>query len=173
MSLILIIIYGCCLFFIFLYSLVQLSLVWTYRRGRGEEAFTGSMHSVFGEQKDWPVVTIQLPVYNERYVVNRLIDSVCAIRYPKDKLHIQVLDDSTDDSFELAAKSVKHWQEKGIDIVHVKRPERTGFKAGALAYGLTCSKGDFTAIFDADFMPYPDFLERCIPYSSDPLGTSE
>ena len=164
MSLILIIIYGCCLFFIFLYSLVQLSLVWTYRRGRGEEAFTGSMHSVFGEQKDWPVVTIQLPVYNERYVVNRLIDSVCAIRYPKDKLHIQVLDDSTDDSFELAAKSVKHWQEKGIDIVHVKRPERTGFKAGALAYGLTCSKGDFTAIFDADFMPYPDFLERCIPY---------
>jgi len=164
MSLFLIIVYGCCLFFIFLYSLVQLSLVWTYRRNRGKEELSGDMYSVFGEEKDWPVVTIQLPVYNERYVIERLIDQVCSMRYPKDKLHIQVLDDSSDDSFALAEVKVNEWQAKGMDIVHIQRPERTGFKAGALAYGLERSKGGFTAIFDADFMPYPDFLTRCIPH---------
>ena len=164
MSLVLIIIYGCCLFFIFLYSLVQLSLVWTYRKNRGEDVLVGDMHQVYGKKEQWPMVTIQLPVYNERYVIDRLIDSVCAIDYPKDKMHIQVLDDSSDDSYELAASRIAHWQAKGLDIVHIRRKVRIGYKAGALAYGLKEAKGEFTAIFDADFMPYPDFLQRCIPH---------
>jgi len=112
----------------------------------------------------WPVVTIQLPVFNELYVIERLIDSCCAIEYPLDKLEIQVLDDSTDESFEVAAKKIAEKQKLGIDIKHIKRPERKGFKAGALAYGLDICRGEFTAIFDADFVPRKDFLRQTIPF---------
>ena len=114
-----------------------------------------------------PRVTIQLPVFNERYVVRRLIDHVCRIRYPRELLEIQVLDDSTDDTVEIAREAVAEWQAAGIDIVHVHRTDRTGFKAGALQAGMQICKGDFIAVFDADFTPPADFLERTVPFFRD------
>jgi cellulose synthase/poly-beta-1,6-N-acetylglucosamine synthase-like glycosyltransferase len=111
-----------------------------------------------------PVVTIQLPVYNELYVVNRLIDSICAMDYPKDKLEIQVLDDSTDETITVCAKAVEHYQKLGYDIKHIRRSNRKGFKAGALKCGLETARGEFIGIFDADFVPNTDFLEKTIPY---------
>jgi cellulose synthase/poly-beta-1,6-N-acetylglucosamine synthase-like glycosyltransferase len=113
---------------------------------------------------DWPQVTVQLPVYNERYVVERLIESVAALDYPPERLHIQVLDDSSDITSEIVSRSVSAVQSRGIDIAHVQRSKRRGYKGGALAYGMRFAKGDFIAIFDADFMPTPDFLKRTIPY---------
>ncbi|MGB6036443.1 MAG: glycosyltransferase, partial [Cryomorphaceae bacterium] len=153
---IVIVIYGLGMFFIFSYSLVQLSLLLNYRRKIKSE--------VVKEWKgDWPTVLIQLPVFNERYVVERLIDATCQLDYPKDKLSIQLLDDSTDESFEIATAVVNARKGEGINIEQVKRPERTGFKAGALQYGLDCSDAEFVAIFDADFVPDRDFLKKAIP----------
>ena len=111
-----------------------------------------------------PLVTIQLPIYNERYVIERLIDAIIAFDYPKNRLEIQVLDDSTDETVELAAAKVAFYQAQGFQIQHIQRPNREGFKAGALAYGLTISRGEFVAIFDADFVPTPDFLQKTLPY---------
>ena len=107
-----------------------------------------------------PVVTVQLPLFNEQYVVERLIDAVCRIDYPRDRLEIQVLDDSTDETRELAARCVDHYRDAGFDIHYLHRTDRTGFKAGALQEGLTAARGDFVAIFDADFIPPPDFLRN-------------
>jgi len=164
----LIVIYGLCLLFIFLYSLMQLNLVWKYRKSLGTvDSSPQNLIDAYGDESNFPLVTIQLPVYNELYVVERLIDAVAEIRYPKDKLEIQVLDDSTDESFQLAANKIKYWSERGLNIVHVQRPERVGFKAGALSYGLGIAKGNFTAIFDADFLPEADFLEKTIPHFVD------
>lgn len=111
----------------------------------------------------WPDVTVQLPVFNEPRVVERLIDACAHLDYPRRKLEIQVLDDSTDDTPERAARRVEYWQQRGIDVVHVRRPHREGYKAGALQNGLRMARGDFIAIFDADFVPGPDFLRRTIP----------
>jgi len=111
-----------------------------------------------------PLVTIQLPIFNEYYVVNRLIDAVCAMDYPKDKLEIQVLDDSTDETVELCAKTVAHYRSLGYDIKHIHRTDRSGYKAGALKYGLELARGEFVAIFDADFVPNRDFLQKTIPH---------
>jgi cellulose synthase/poly-beta-1,6-N-acetylglucosamine synthase-like glycosyltransferase len=167
MSIVLLVIYGACLLFIFFYSLVQLNLVVNYKKNIGEDPIEVTMYDAYGETENWPKVTIQLPVYNELYVVERLIDSVAAIEYPESRLEVQVLDDSTDESFEIAAESIRYWQVRGLNIKHVKRPERKGFKAGALAYGLERVQGDFTAIFDADFVPEPEFLLRTLPYFKD------
>ena len=112
----------------------------------------------------YPHVTVQLPVYNELYVVERLIEASCAMIYPKDKLEIQVLDDSTDETVEVISASVMKYQKLGFDIKHVRRPKRDGFKAGALRNGLDVASGEFIAIFDADFVPRPEFLLRTIPY---------
>lgn len=111
-----------------------------------------------------PVVTVQLPLYNELYVVNRLIDAVCAMDYPKEKLEIQVLDDSTDETVDVCAKAVAHYQALGYDIKHIHRTDRSGFKAGALKHGLELARGEFIAIFDADFVPNRDFLKKTIPF---------
>jgi len=112
-------------------------------------------------------VTIQLPLYNEQYVVERLIDSVCEIEYPKDKFEIQVLDDSTDETVDIVAKKVAEKQALGFDIQHVRRSSREGFKAGALKEGLKTAKGEFVAIFDADFVPEKDFLYKTLPHFAD------
>lgn len=114
-----------------------------------------------------PRVTIQLPVFNERYVVNRLIEHVCRIRYPRELLEIQVLDDSTDDTVEIARAAVEAWRAQGIDIVHLHRTDRTGFKAGALQAGMQVARGELIAVFDADFTPTEDFLEHIVPYFAD------
>lgn len=111
-----------------------------------------------------PKVTVQLPVFNELYVVRRLIDSVCALDYPKECLEVQVLDDSTDETREIAAETVQRYHDQGFNIKHVTRTDRTGFKAGALKAGLEKAEGEFLAIFDADFVPRPDFLRKTIPY---------
>lgn len=117
------------------------------------------------------IVTIQLPMYNEMYVVERLIDSICEIDYPKDKLEIQVLDDSTDETVDVVAKLVKAKQDLGFDIQHVRRSNREGFKAGALKEGMKSAKGKYIAIFDADFIPKKDFLRKTLRYfTSDKIG---
>ncbi|HPS65605.1 MAG TPA: glycosyltransferase family 2 protein [Ignavibacteria bacterium] len=116
------------------------------------------------EMDDYPVVTMQLPLYNERYVITRLIDAVIRMDYPKDKLEIQILDDSTDDSVEIIREHIKKYLEQGYDIKHIHRTNRQGFKAGALKEGLEIARGEFVAIFDADFIPRKKFLKRTIPY---------
>jgi cellulose synthase/poly-beta-1,6-N-acetylglucosamine synthase-like glycosyltransferase len=109
-----------------------------------------------------PIVTIQLPMYNEKYVVKRLIDAVCQMDYPKDKLQIQVLDDSDDDTVDLIRSIVDEYTYKGFDIIHVRRKDRIGYKAGALKEGIKYAKGEFVAIFDADFIPPTWFLKSAI-----------
>lgn len=113
------------------------------------------------------VVTIQLPLYNELYVVERLIQKICEIDYPKDKLEIQVLDDSTDETVEVAAQMVEQKKKEGFDIVHIRRENRKGFKAGALKEGLKTAKGEYIAIFDADFIPHKNFLKKTLSFFAD------
>lgn len=116
---------------------------------------------------DVPLVTIQLPLYNEYFVVERLIRSVCNIKYPIDKLEIQVLDDSTDESVDLCKSIVDEFQQKGFNIKYIHRTDRTGYKAGALKNGLITAEGEFVAIFDADFVPNEDFLMKTVPHFND------
>jgi cellulose synthase/poly-beta-1,6-N-acetylglucosamine synthase-like glycosyltransferase len=114
-----------------------------------------------------PRVTVQLPLYNEMYVVDRLVDSVCRIRYPKDRLEIQVLDDSVDETQEIAKAAVERYREEGFDIHYLHREDRHGFKAGALDFGLQQAKGEFVVIFDADFVAPPDILEKSLGHFGD------
>jgi len=120
------------------------------------------------DRQAWPTVTVQLPLYNERYVARRAVDACAALDYPRDRLELQVLDDSTDDTAEIAAEAVARWRRRGLDAVHVRRPRRDGYKAGALANGLSFARGDLVAVFDADFVPAPDFLRRTVPRLRDP-----
>ena len=120
-----------------------------------------------GRLEVMPRVTIQLPIFNEMYVVERLIDAVAKIDYPKDLLEIQVLDDSTDETCPIARACVERHRQTGIDIQYIHRENRHGFKAGALEHGLSLAKGEFVAVFDADFVPAPDFLKRTVPFFSD------
>ncbi|RMF88979.1 MAG: glycosyltransferase, partial [Nitrospinota bacterium] len=115
-----------------------------------------------------PWVTIQLPIYNELYVAERLIRAVSQLDYPRDRLEIQVLDDSTDETTGIIATLVAELQTRGYHIQHIRRQTRGGFKAGALKHGLTLARGEFIAIFDADFIPRPDFLQKTLPYFQDP-----
>lgn len=112
----------------------------------------------------WPSVVVQLPIYNEAHVIRRLLDSVAALDYPRDRLSIQVLDDSTDHTTALIQACVKRYRAAGLDIHHLRRPTREGYKAGALAYGLQHSQAEIAAVFDADFAPPPDFLRQTVPH---------
>ena len=115
------------------------------------------------EPARWPRVTVQLPIYNERFVARRLLQAVAALDYPPDRLQIQVLDDSTDSTRVLTRRIVRVLRRRGLDVEHVHRPRRAGFKAGALANGLRSATGELVAIFDADFVPARDFLRRTVP----------
>src|SRR5687768_10216316 len=126
LEIILLLIYGGCLLFIFLYSLLQLHLSYLFQQ------FCQKPRPALKTPETWPLVTVQLPIYNERYVANRLLESVAKLDYPNNKLQIQVLDDSTDETVALIAEKVKALQAAGLQISHVRRPERTGYKAGAL-----------------------------------------
>jgi cellulose synthase/poly-beta-1,6-N-acetylglucosamine synthase-like glycosyltransferase len=137
-------------------------LVYLYLRNRGKEPLPGSTLS------PQPVVTIQLPLYNEMYVADRLIAAVCAIKYPRELLEIQVLDDSTDETRGIAEAAVRRFAAEGIDIKYLHRTDRTGYKAGALEAGLKQARGEFVGIFDADFIPSTDFLVRLMPQFADP-----
>lgn len=150
------VIYFLALLFLFLYSLGQLHLTRKYlKRDIHNDVESSALSQL-------PQVTIQLPIYNEKFVVQRLIDKVCAMEYPRSLLEIQVLDDSTDETTEIIAESVKLYSEKGFDIKHITRNDRKGFKAGALANGLKIARGQFIAIFDADFLPKADFLLKTL-----------
>lgn len=122
----------------------------------------------FGEE-ELPAITVQLPLFNELYVVERLLKAVTEIDYPRDRLEIQVLDDSTDETVKLAEATVESYRRAGFDIHYIHRTDRTGFKAGALENGLRTAKGELVAIFDADFMPKPDCLRKLVDYFTDPL----
>ncbi|WP_299989508.1 cellulose synthase family protein [uncultured Pontibacter sp.] len=159
-QLLLVAVYGLCLAFIFCYSLVQLHLTYLYWSRRKT---IPAPEAIPDESYTWPAVTVQLPLYNERYVVERLIDAVAALDYPRHLLQIQLLDDSTDDTSELIRQKMASYANTGLRLEHVRRPDRSGYKAGALQYGLQQATGDFIAIFDADFVPQPDFLKRTIP----------
>jgi cellulose synthase/poly-beta-1,6-N-acetylglucosamine synthase-like glycosyltransferase len=137
-------------------------LVYLYLKHKDEHAVPN------GTFEALPPVTIQLPLYNEMYVVERLVEAVCHIDYPRDRLEIQVLDDSTDETQEIAELAVRRFTAQGIDIRYLHRTDRTGYKAGALDEGLRVAKGRFIAIFDADFIPPRDFLKRTIQYFTNP-----
>src|SRR5882757_9752095 len=115
-----------------------------------------------------PKITVQLPLYNEMYVTERLLDAVTALDYPADKLEVQVLDDSTDETTGIIARNVAELKQRGFDIVHIHRENRQGYKAGALENGLHSASGEFIAIFDADFVPTSDLLQRLVHYFTDP-----
>ena len=125
----------------------------------------GATSPLRGEEKS---VCVQIPIYNERYVAERVLDAVCAIDWPRKRMHVQVLDDSDDDTTRIVARRAEHWRRRGIDVTHVRRGTRTGFKAGALAYGLQLTDAPLIAIFDADFVPPRDFLHRTVGAFDDP-----
>ncbi len=154
--------YAVCVFLLGLYGLNALILTGLYLRHRRDAVPEPPPPAT------WPKVTVQLPVYNELHTVGRLLTMVAGMDYPHDRLEIQVLDDSTDATRELVDRAVERVRQQGIDIVHLTRDERTGFKAGALATGLKQAKGELVAIFDADFSPPPSFLRRVVPHLSDP-----
>ena len=111
-----------------------------------------------------PTITIQLPIYNEKYVATRLVDAICQQDYPKEKMKIMVLDDSDDDTVETMSGTVKHYQTLGFDIEHVRRGTRTGYKAGALKHAMKSTKSEFVAIFDADFIPPTWYLKKAMSH---------
>lgn len=163
---IIIVLYSIALVLIFMYALAQLNLLLNYISSkkvsvRDEPKFD------LDKDEEVPYVTIQLPVYNELYVMERLLENISKIDYPRHKLEIQVLDDSTDESLEATAAQISELQQTGLDIKHILREGREGFKAGALKEGLKTAKGEFIAIFDADFLPKQDWLKRTIPHFKD------
>ncbi|MFD2999609.1 cellulose synthase family protein [Pontibacter toksunensis] len=161
------VVYVLSLAFIFCYSMAQLHLTILYwTRGRSR---TRNLKSVAVQHKEWPAVTVQLPVYNERYVVARLIAAVAAFDYPHNRLQIQLLDDSTDDTTAIIDGRIKDYPH--LNIQHIRRPDRTGYKAGALQHGLAQATGEYIAIFDADFLPKPDFLKQSLaPFANPQVG---
>ena len=159
LPLFLVVVYGLCLLFILFFSVGQWQLTRLALR-----AYAAPPVPAPPAPAAWPHVLVQLPLYNEQNVVERVIDAAAALDYPPDKLHIQVLDDSTDATVALAAARVAHHAAQGRHISHVRRPSREGYKAGALRHGLLENADEFVAIFDADFVPEPDFLRRTIPY---------
>ena len=159
MDLVIILAYCFFLTFILAYSISQFNLALVYLRVRKLR------HAhVFSELNHLPRVTVQLPIYNEKYVVERLIRKVAALDYPRALLEIQVLDDSTDETTGIIESLLPELESQGVDIKHIRRPDRVGFKAGALKYGTSICSGEFIAIFDADFLPEKDFLNKTLPY---------
>ena len=143
---------------ILLYSLAQLHLCYFY-------VFKPKkLENIPILERDLPFITIQLPIYNEKYVVERLLNAIMALDYPKNKLEIQILDDSTDETSDIIVEILKKYTKNDFDVQYLHRSNREGFKAGALAAGLIRAKGDFIAIFDADFVPEPTFLRQATPY---------
>lgn len=160
------VIYSVAILLIFFYSLAQLNLLVNYLKSKKQVNNPDKFDLTIASEV--PMVTIQLPVYNEKYVMERLLDNIVKLDYPIDKLEIQVLDDSTDDSVLITENLIKKYNTLGINIQHITRKIRTGFKAGALKAGLSTATGEFIAIFDADFLPKPDWLKQTIPNFKNP-----
>ena len=153
-------IYGIIFVVLSIFGVHRYSLIFRYYHNRKQTPPSGTLDPL-------PKVTVQLPIYNEAYVVDRLIEAVCNLEYPRDRLQVQVLDDSTDETQRIAKAGVEKFTRQGVDIAYIHRPDREGFKAGALAHGLGSAKGEFVAIFDADFIPQPGFLMDTIHYFCD------
>lgn len=150
------------------YGIHRYALVYNYYKNRNKVAGPPP------EISSWPKVTVQLPIYNERYVIERLVEAVAQFDYPRELIEIQVLDDSTDETQEVARNCVERYQALGLPVTYLHRDNREGFKAGALQEGLKSAGGEFIAIFDADFIPPADFLRRTVPYFADPkLGMAQ
>lgn len=153
------ILYFFCLILIFLFSISQAYLTYHYIKAKKQ-----NNKKLFSTNKKLPKITIQLPIYNEKYVIERLFKYISELKYPKKLLQIQVLDDSDDESTELIINLIKHYKTKGVKFDHITRANRKGFKAGALKNGLKSANGEFIAIFDADFIPDSNWLNKIIPY---------
>jgi cellulose synthase/poly-beta-1,6-N-acetylglucosamine synthase-like glycosyltransferase len=164
---IILVIYGLCLLLIFFYSVIQLSLAIAYVKNKKKQL---SRVTPPFDLANAPKVTVQLPMYNEMYVAERIIETCAEIDYPRDKFQIQVLDDSTDETKDIIANKCAEIAARGINIQHIHRTDRTGYKAGALDCAMDKVEGEFIAIFDADFVPSKDFLLRTIPYFSENVG---
>lgn len=147
-----------------LYGLHRLWMIYCLYKKKKCKAATPAP---FASPEEFPVVTVQLPLYNERFVARRLLDAAARLDWPRDRLEIQVLDDSDDDTCQLVDAQVARWRQQGIDMVVVRRPSRGGYKAGALAHGMTTARGEFIAVFDADFIPPADFLRSTLPWFRD------
>ena len=160
LSLLLMIVYSISLILVLFYSLSQLNLLWNYVQYKKKK----EKHPLLDLTKpeSVPFITIQLPVFNELYVMERLLKCINQIEYPREKLEVQVLDDSTDESVELTRGLVEDLKIDGLDIVQIRRKNRVGFKAGALKEGLSSAKGEFIAIFDADFLPQSNWLLQTV-----------
>lgn len=159
-------VYSISLILILFYAFAQLNLLVNYIKA--QKLVDKAPQLDLSNPEEVPYVTIQLPVFNEAYVMERLLDNIAFIDYPREKLEIQVLDDSTDETVETTAAHVKRLAATGLDIVHITRTDRSGYKAGALKEGLEVAKGELIAIFDADFLPDADWLYKTIPYFKDP-----
>jgi len=182
-------IYSFTLLYVTIYCVMQIKLLYHYKRGivkavpepsrkkvralalADEAVSTWEEGKLAGEMEpkasDYPFVTVQLPIFNERYVVERLIDTITEFDYPKDRFEIHVLDDSTDDTVEISKRKVDEYKAKGFLIEQITRTDRKGYKAGALKEGMQRAQGEFIAIFDADFLPKPNFLKKTIPWFRD------
>lgn len=157
------------LIYITIYCLIQFQLLYEYKKYHRNNK--GGMLPQANGKEELPFVTVQLPIFNEMYVVDRLIDNIVQFDYPKDRFEIHVLDDSTDETVEITRKKVEEYKAKGFNIEQICRTDRKGYKAGALKEATKKAKGDFIAIFDADFLPKPDFLRATIPYfKNDKVG---
>lgn len=158
-------VYSIALILIFMYAIAQLNLLFNYLSAKTKKEDCEKFD--LSNPKETPFVTIQLPVYNELYVMERLLTNIVKLKYPKGKLEIQVLDDSTDESVLSTEKQIALFKKSGIDIKHITRTNRQGFKAGALKEGLDIAKGEYIVIFDADFLPNENWLYETIPYFKD------
>jgi cellulose synthase/poly-beta-1,6-N-acetylglucosamine synthase-like glycosyltransferase len=157
--------YISCTALLAVYGFYTLAHAWIFwrERWRSSDGAVAGEPSPGRNDEDLPSVTVQLPIYNERHVVKRLIEATAALDWPADRLQIQVLDDSTDDTSKAIAKTLSRLQHDRIQFEHVRRSDRQGYKAGALQFGMHSARGEFIAIFDADFVPPPDFLRRTLP----------
>ncbi|WP_235296743.1 cellulose synthase family protein [Portibacter marinus] len=164
---IILIIYCLALTYVLVFCLMQFHLLFQYNRHLKEDKNEDSAQSLDLSDEEFPFVTVQLPIYNELYVVERLVDNIAGFDYPKNRFEIHILDDSDDETVEIAEAKVAEYKAKGYNIERITRKQRTGYKAGALRDGMRFAKGEFIAIFDADFLPNPDFLQSTIPFFKD------
>lgn len=155
------VLYGVCVLLLSLYGANSLVLIWLFLRHRDDSGAEPLA------PETWPHVTVQLPIYNELHIVERLLTAAARLDYPGDRLEIQVLDDSTDETRRVVSQTVTRLRAQGADIVHIARPNRAGYKAGALAAGLDQAKGELIAMFDADFDPPAVFLRNVVPHFAD------
>ena len=164
---VILVVYTLALLLITVYCLLQLNLLYNYKKSHRAKRLKGQNTDLQKKSPQLPFVTIQLPIYNEMYVVGRLLDNIMELDYPKDKFEVHILDDSTDKTTEIIRQKVVAYRRKGFEIEQVQRQDREGFKAGALKAAMPQARGEFIAIFDADFLPKKDFLQKTLCHFED------